>query len=145
MSELTRIGFMIGLLLWLGCGNAEPPKHLVLITLDTLRADRLGAYGYARDTAPHFDALASRGVRFDEAITQAVLTPPSHASILTGLNPPNHGLHRLTGQALSPQNLTLAEILRGAEFTTAAFVGARPLRAAQGLAQGFQTYNQPNV
>lgn len=134
----------VALLLLLGCGRADPPRHLVLVTLDTLRADRLGAYGYGRETSPNFDALALRGVRFDEAITQAVLTPPSHASILTGLNPPAHGLHRLSGEVLAPENRTLAEILAAAGFTTAAFVSARPLRAAQGLAQGFQIYSQPD-
>jgi arylsulfatase A-like enzyme len=84
------------------------PQHLILVTLDTLRADRIGAYGYARETSPTLDALAARGVRFDDAFAQAISTPPSHASILTGLNPTTHGLRDLHGQRLSDANETLA-------------------------------------
>ena len=121
--------------------ESPPPRHLVLITLDTLRADHVGAYGYPRPTTPNLDALARRGVRFDEAIAQAITTPPSHASILTGLTPPQHGLRRLSGQSLAPGNLTLAEALRDHGFHTAAFVSAAPLRRGQGLHQGFDVYD----
>lgn len=123
------------------CGPSDgAPRHLVLITLDTLRADRLGTYGYERPTSPHLDALAREGARFDDAIAQATLTPPSHASILTGLNPPAHGLRELYAQALPARNRTLAEILADAGFETAAFVSALPLEPARGLDQGFATY-----
>jgi len=118
----------------------EPPRHLVLITLDTLRSDRLGSYGYRADTSPNLDALAERGVRFDDAVAQSIATPPSHASILTGLTPPSHGLRRLTRQRLSRENDTLAEILKDAGFITAAFVSGLPLRQATGLDQGFDFY-----
>lgn len=123
-----------------GCDRA--PRHLVVISLDTLRADRLSAYGYDRPTSPALAKLASRGVRFDDAIAQAVSTPPSHASIFTGKNPPRHGLRRLSGQALAPEQLTLAEILKANGFATAAFVGAVPLLASRGLDQGFDLYDQ---
>lgn len=124
------------------CGeSAPPPRHLILVTLDTLRADRLGTYGYARELTPHLDALAARGIRFDDAISQAISTPPSHASIFTGLNPPQHGLRKLSGQRLADENVTLAERLREAGFQTAAFVGGLPLRRALGLDQGFEVYD----
>jgi arylsulfatase A-like enzyme len=125
----------------LGCSRPENgPPSLILITLDTLRADRLGSYGYAGATTPFFDAVAARGVRFEDAIAQATTTSPSHASILTGLNPPRHGLRRLHGQQLAESNLTLAEILRDAGYSTAAFVSAPPLRKEVGLNQGFDWY-----
>jgi arylsulfatase A-like enzyme len=125
----------------IACAPEHPsPLHVVLITLDTLRADRLGSYGYERATSPNLDALAKRGVRFSDAVAQAVSTPPSHASILTGLIPPAHGLRKLWGQALAQQNLTLAEILRERGFVSAAFVSGRPLQRESGLDQGFTIY-----
>lgn len=123
-----------------GCERA--PKHLVLVTLDTARADRLSAYGHRVPTSPALAALAQRGVRFDDAIAQAIVTPPSHASILTGKNPPRHGLRALSSEALAPSESTLAEMLRGAGFHTAAFVGGIPLLANRGLDQGFDVYDQ---
>jgi arylsulfatase A-like enzyme len=123
-----------------GCERA--PKHLVLVTLDTARADRLSAYGHRVPTSPALAALAQRGVRFDDAIAQAIVTPPSHASILTGKNPPRHGLRDLSSEALAPRELTLAELLRAKGFATAAFVGAIPLLANRGLDQGFDVYDE---
>ena len=140
----------MGAFLWLalvpslvlvGCSQeAKSPPNLVLITLDTLRADRLGAYGYGGDTSPVLDSLAREGVRFEDAIAQATTTPASHASILTGLNPPRHGLRKLYGQQLAETNETLAEILRARGYATAAFVSALPLRHSVGLDQGFDVY-----
>ena len=127
----------------LACSDPVAP-NLVLITLDTLRADRLGSYGYDRDTTPTLDAIAARGVRFEDAITQATTTTPSHASILTGLNPARHGLRRLY-QRLASSNHTLAEILKGEGYSTAAFVSAVPLRRKVGLDQGFDHYSDHNV
>ena len=125
----------------LACSEeVRPPPNLVLITLDTLRADRLGAYGYERDTSPVLDSLARAGVRFEDAIAQATTTPASHASILTGLNPPRHGLRKLYGQQLAEANETLAEILQARSYGTAAFVSALPLRHSVGLDQGFDVY-----
>jgi arylsulfatase A-like enzyme len=117
-----------------------PPQHVVLITIDTTRADRLSAYGYDRETAPNLAALARRGVTFEAAVSQSVSTPPSHASILTGINPPRHGLRKLTGGALPSDAVTLAEILSDRGFDTAAFVSGVPLRREMGLAQGFRLY-----
>jgi arylsulfatase len=125
-----------------GAGCERPPRHLVLVTLDTLRADRLSAYGHDRETSPALAALAERGVRFDDAIAQSISTPPSHASILTGKNPPRHGLRKLAGEALAPEQTTLAEVLSAEGFTTAAFVGAIPLLGNRGLDQGFALYEE---
>ncbi len=113
---MLRQAIALASLLLAACGDGastrrgvEPFEHLVLITIDTLRADRLGAYGHAAARTPHLDALASRGARFEDAIAQAVVTPPSHASIFTGLTPPTHGLSQLTGQRLAEEHETLAE------------------------------------
>jgi arylsulfatase A-like enzyme len=125
-----------------GIGCERPPQHLVLVTLDTLRADRLSAYGHDRQTSPALAALAERGVRFDDAIAQSIATPPSHASILTGKNPPRHGLRRLSGQALAPEQTTVAEVLSARGFTSAAFVSAIPLAHSRGLDQGFALYDE---
>jgi arylsulfatase A-like enzyme len=141
-SRICR-ALLAGLAAWLAaCSDfpSEPPRHLVLITLDTLRSDRLGSYGYSADTSPNLDALAERGIRFDDAVAQSIATPPSHASILTGLTPPSHGLRRLVKHELDRGNDTLAEILKDAGFSTAAFVSGLPLRQATGLDQGFDFY-----
>ncbi|MEE2674745.1 MAG: sulfatase [Myxococcota bacterium] len=140
MRALLSFG-LLALIAHLACSEqAGLRPNLVLITLDTLRADRLGAYGYERDTSPVLDSIASRGLRFDDAIAQATTTPPSHASILTGLNPARHGLRKLYGQRLPDANQTLAEILRAEGYATAAFVSAVPLRHTVGLDQGFEVY-----
>jgi arylsulfatase A-like enzyme len=144
---VTRAGRRIAALLWASSGFAllpgceRPPQHLVVVSLDTLQADRLSAYGHDRPTSPALAELANRGVLFEDAIAQAVSTPPSHASIFTGKNPPRHGLRKLYGQELAPEQLTLAEILKRHGFTTAAFVGAVPLLADRGLDQGFDHYD----
>jgi arylsulfatase A-like enzyme len=129
------------LALLLACtGEVHPPQHLVLITIDTLRRDRVSTYGYHRKTTPNLDRLAERGVRADDAIAQSTMTPPSHASMLTGLRPPSHGLRRIFGQRLRADNVTLAEILSQAGFHTAAFVSGLTLRRSVGLDQGFDVY-----
>ena len=99
----------------LSCGpSAQPPRYnVLLITLDTMRADHLGCYGYTKPTSPRLDALAAESVVFDRAIVQAAVTPVSHASILTGLEPYNHGLrvlHGLVANRLEEDQITLAEV-----------------------------------
>jgi len=111
----------------------------VLITVDTLRADRVGAYGWGRARTPAMDALAARGVRFTRAFAPAPITLPSHASLLTGLYPPGHG-SRHNGVAVRGDVPTLAERLRAAGWATGAFVAAFPLDRRFGLARGFQEY-----
>ncbi len=93
---------------------------VILVTIDTLRADHLGAYGYPRPTSPFLDELARRGVVFDRAVSACSHTAPSHASIMTSLQPLQHGLLK-NGQALDPSLYTLAEMFRDAGYDTAAF------------------------
>lgn len=139
----VAIALLLGSALTACEGSEAPPtpRHLVVVTIDTLRQDRVGAYGHDRAQTPNLDALASRGIRFDDAIAQAVITPPSHATLFTGLDPATHGLRFLYGQRLAPRHRTLAEVLRGVGFETAAFVSAVPLRHEMGLDQGFDHYD----
>lgn len=117
------------------------PGAIVLVTIDTLRADRLGAYGSTRGLTPHLDALAADGVRFDAAIAQVPLTRPSHATILTGRHPAAHGVRTNDGFRLPPGVPTLAEALGRAGRATGAFIGGAPLDASSGLARGFDRYD----
>jgi arylsulfatase A-like enzyme len=113
----------------------------VLITLDTTRADRLGSYGYQKAQTPVLDRLAREGIRFADAVSPAPLTLAAHASILTGLDPQNHGARHNGQYRLDPSQLTLAEVLREKGYDTAAFVAAFVLDARYGLAQGFDVYD----
>jgi arylsulfatase A-like enzyme/cytochrome c-type biogenesis protein CcmH/NrfG len=113
---------------------------LVLITIDTLRADRVGAYGYSRARTPTIDALARRGVRFEHAYATAPITLPSHASLMTGRYPPGHGA-RHNGIHVDSGVPTLAKTLSAAGFATGAFVTAFPLDKRFGLNTGFDVYS----
>jgi choline-sulfatase len=119
---------------------APATRNLLLITIDTLRADRVGAYGYRSARTPAIDALAARGARFDSAFSSAPITLTSHATIMTGRYPPGHGA-RHNGMRLDPAVPTIADALRQAGFATAAFVAAFPLDRRFGLTKGFQTYS----
>ncbi|HET9481784.1 MAG TPA: sulfatase-like hydrolase/transferase, partial [Candidatus Polarisedimenticolia bacterium] len=114
---------------------------VLLITVDTLRADRLGVYGYREIRTPAIDALADEGVLFENAVTPAVMTLPSHASILTGTYPPTHGIRDNGDYRLGPNALTLAEVLRARGFRTGAVVGSFVIDSMFGLEQGFELYN----
>jgi len=122
------------------CAPASPRPSLLLLTLDTTRVDALGSYGAPEAATPHLDRLAAESRRFTQAITTAPYTGPSHASMLTGLIPPRHGLRDFLGQALPDSADTLAEILSAHGYATAAFVSAYVLDPRYGLAQGFDTY-----
>src|SRR5438270_8918567 len=87
------------------------PLNVVVITIDTLRPDHLHCYGYGRIETPTLDRIAQSGVLFENAVTQTPLTPPSHASIFTGLNPPTHKVRNTGGFILAPSTPTLARIL----------------------------------
>jgi arylsulfatase A-like enzyme len=129
------------LALFSGC--ASPPRASVIwIVVDTLRADHLAQYGYPRSTLPSLDRLAGeRGVLFEAAYTPQPETTPAFASLLTGLSPSRHGVHALY-QKLHGDNLSLAEILAGEGFQTAAFVSSFVMiRDFSGLDQGFQVYD----
>src|SRR5262249_10266545 len=114
---------------------------LVLITLDTTRADHLGAWGWPYAHTPNLDALAARGTRFVRCDTAAPITLVSHATLLSGLFPPRHGV-RDNGTFVLPERIeTVAERLRARGYDTAAVVSAVVLARRQGLAQGFRIYD----
>jgi arylsulfatase A-like enzyme len=115
--------------------------NLLLVTLDTTRADHIGAYGAVGAKTPRLDALAARGLRFSQALTTVPLTTPAHASLLTGNYPPTHGVRNNGEQPLSQEQNTLAELLRERGYRTSAFVSAFVLDRRFGLDQGFQTYD----
>lgn len=115
--------------------------NLLLITIDTLRADHLPAYGYTKIHTPNLDRLASESLVFEDVIAQVPMTLPSHTSILTGLLPPVHGVRDNAGFILDPKVNTLPEILKSKNYKTAAFISAFVLDSQFGLAQGFDLYS----
>ena len=120
--------------------GASPALNLVVITLDTTRADHLGAYGAKDVETPALDRLAQDGVLFEQAMTTAPLTLPAHASILTGRFPPEHGVRDNGGFFLGPEQTTLAEMLAPLGVRTGGFVAAYVLDGKWGIGQGFETY-----
>lgn len=132
------------LLLVLGCAaepekQEAPPLSIVLITLDTTRADAVGPEA-AAGTTPHLTALAERGLRFTHAYTTAPMTLPAHASMMTGLLPADHGVHE-NARRLGDGHALAAEHLQRAGYNTAAFVSGYPLAQQFGLARGFEHYD----
>jgi arylsulfatase A-like enzyme/Flp pilus assembly protein TadD len=115
--------------------------NVLLVTIDTLRQDRVGAYGNSSGLTPTLDRLAAAGVRFSRAFTPAPLTLPAHASILTGLSPVHHGIHNNTRFRLDAAVPTLATLLKAAGYRTGAFVGAFVLDGRFGLNRGFDVYD----
>jgi arylsulfatase A-like enzyme/Tfp pilus assembly protein PilF len=115
--------------------------NLLLVTVDTLRADRVGAFGGDRGLTPRIDALAARGLRFTTAYTPAPLTLPAHTSLLTATSPPVHGVRNNSLFRLGDTLPTLATVLKSAGYRTGAFVGAFVLDARFGLARGFDLYD----
>src|SRR5437867_7461477 len=135
---------VIGILLPLGVarpfGTEEQRANIILITIDTLRADYLVCYGERHVETPTLDALAASGTLFERAYCQVPMTPPSHASILTGTYPPTHGVRDFTSTGLRPGFPTLAGTLKKHGYTTSAFVSAYVLDSVWGLNQGFDQY-----
>ncbi|MFN0198135.1 MAG: sulfatase-like hydrolase/transferase [Planctomycetaceae bacterium] len=138
---IFAIGLLAVAVLGLSVRLSSPTVNVLMITLDTTRADRIGCYGDASALTPTLDALASRGVLFEQALTPAPLTLPSHASMMTGLHPPEHGLTTNGRGRLNDELPTLAEALRDAGYETGAFVGSFVLHSKFGLTQGFDQYN----
>lgn len=122
-------------------GAVDGPLNVLLVTIDTLRADHLGCYGNADAHTPVLDALASRGMRFETAIAHAPITGPSHASILTGLTPLRHGVRNNSDYVLPKTVPTLPETLAHAGYRTAAFVSGFPLEKRFGYNRGFEVYD----
>src|SRR5262245_62025265 len=130
------------------CRSGPPaagPSHagadVVLVTIDTLRADAVGFAGNRRVETPTLDRLAAAGRVFDDAHAHNVVTLPSHANILTGLYPYQHGVRENSGFTLPKSVPTLATYLKRAGYATGAFVGAYPLDRAFGLAHDFDVYD----
>jgi arylsulfatase A-like enzyme/predicted Zn-dependent protease len=114
--------------------------NVILITVDTLRADRLGCYGFSRIDTPTIDLFAARGVKFENCFAQTPLTLPSHTSLLTGTLPLFHGVRDNGGFVVPPDLKTLAEVFKDNGYATAAFVAAYVLDSKWGLNQGFDYY-----
>ncbi|MEP7116717.1 MAG: sulfatase-like hydrolase/transferase [Acidobacteriota bacterium] len=144
----TQGAIAVAVALLAGCGARPAPaptsvvtaRHLVLVTIDTLRADRLGAYGASLPT-PNFDRLAREGVRALDASTHVPITRPAHTSLLTGLYPAEHGIRDNISLPLAANVPTLAEVLAARGFTTAAFVSSFVLGKQSGLDRGFSYYD----
>ena len=123
--------------LWPG---SRTPLNVLLISIDTLRADHLGCYGYAAAQTPAIDGLAARGLRFTHASTTTPLTLPAHTSLMTGTLPAWHGVRDNGGFYVSDEQTTLAEVLRARGYRTGGFVGAFVLDSRWGINQGFDRY-----
>jgi choline-sulfatase len=145
---MRRVCVVFFVLAACGCRQPAPgPAPVVkahpdvlLVTIDTLRADHVGSYGDAAAVTPNLDALARRGVRFETALSHVPLTGPSHTSILTGRTPPAHGFRNNGGYVLAPTLRTAAEDFKQAGYHTAAFVSGFPLDRRFGFDRGFEIY-----
>jgi len=146
---MRRLSLLLATIAILACHRepSSPPTALhgkpdvILVTIDTLRADAVGYSGNTRVKTPFLDRLASQGVVFTNAHAHNVVTLPSHVNILTGLYPYQHGVHDNAGFKLDVKNETLGTMLHRAGYTTGAFIGAYPLDARYGLNAGFDVYD----
>jgi arylsulfatase A-like enzyme/Flp pilus assembly protein TadD len=122
--------------------NAAPATtpNVIVITIDTLRADHVGCYGYKQIRTPNIDALAADSVRFERAYTPVPVTLPSHSTIFTGTYPTVSGIHDFSGNKLGANSITLATVLHGQGYATGAVVAAAVLDSRFGLNQGFDYY-----
>jgi len=116
-------------------------RNVVLISIDTCRADHLSCYGYKQKTTPNIDAIAAEGILFENVVSPCPMTLPSHSSMLTGTIPVYHGIHDNLGYRLTESNITLAEILKDEGFTTGAAISALVLDSQFGIDQGFEVYD----
>lgn len=145
LLSLLLVAVMVGLG---GCSHSpaatpppEAPPNIIFISIDTLRADHLGCYGYERDTSPGIDALAKESVRFDHAFSQSSWTLPSHMSMMTSQYPHVHGVE--TGRKPLPDSaVTLAEVLSSSGYYTAAFVSWVYVDSRYGFSQGFDAFKE---
>jgi arylsulfatase A-like enzyme len=144
----TRVARLLPLALAIGCGGdadggRAPRPNLLLVTIDTLRADALGAYGQPLPTSPHLDRLAAEGVLFEQCASASPSTLPSHATLLTARLPFAHGVRANAGYRLPGAEETLAEALRAAGYRTGAEVAAPVLGRGTGIEQGFDAFRDP--
>ena len=155
LPALTLALLSAGTLLACSARSGQPgPPNVVLVTIDTLRADHLGCYGYPRPTSPRIDAYARGATLYRNAVSTAPWTVPSHASLFTGRYPFEHGAHTFRVERpvsnnvnpLAPEHVTLAEVLKAAGYTTAAFVANNVfLKKTYQLDQGFDTWEVHRV
>lgn len=131
----------VGLLRW--SGAPRDALNVLLISLDTLRADHLGCYGHARVRTPNIDTLARQGVQFMQCASSAPMTLPAHSTMMTGTYPFVHGARVNAQFVLAAENVTLAELLKEHGLATGAEVAAMVLNREYGLSQGFDTYVDP--
>lgn len=122
-------------------GTSDSKWNLLLITIDTLRADRLGCYGHRDPLTPNIDRLSGQGALFSRAFAHTSTTLPSHANILLGATPPYHGVHDNLNFFIQDRFLILTEHLKKHGYSTGAFIGAYPLDSRFGLNQGFDLYD----
>lgn len=140
-SRLFSFVWIAGLALApLSWAAVKPQPNVVFITIDTLRADHLGCYGYKQIRTPNIDALAADSVRFERAYTPVPVTLPAHTAIFTGTYPTLSGMHDFSGNKLSPNQPTLASVLKQKGYVTGAVVGSAVLDSRFGLNQGFDFY-----
>lgn len=146
---VAAVACVIGLA---GCGemDAPVPSSILLVTLDTTRADHLGCYGYFRETTPVIDALAREAILFENVVSPMSTTLPAHVSLFTGTRTLRHGIQANAGIDGSPfvsrpGARSLAEMLAAAGYRTAAFVSASTLKDHTGIQQGFETFDQPEA
>jgi choline-sulfatase len=137
-----RLALLAGALAGGGACDSATRPDVVLVTIDTLRADRLGAYGDREARTPHVDRLAREGLLFENAVCPMPMTRPSHFSIMTSRYPREHGVVN-NAIALPAEAVTLPEVLHDAGYRTGAFVGVRLMGAASGAAQGFDAFVAP--
>jgi len=149
-TRRSRLALATSVLLTVALAGCEGPTgpastNLLIVTVDTLRADRLGSYGYEPIETPSTDRLAAEGVRFARVVTPSPTTLPAHSSLFTGATPPRHGIRDNAGGRLRQSVVTLAERFREAGFATAGFVAAFVLDPRSGISQGFETFTAPGV
>jgi arylsulfatase A-like enzyme len=140
-SRAAALLLGVGALAGLGAGCGRPRPDVLIVTLDTVRADRFGITGDAQAHTPNLDDLGRHGFLFAEHLTPAPITLPAHASIFTGLYPPAHGARDNGLFALLPDQLTIAELFEEAGYRTSAFIGSFPVSAKFGLNQGFAVFD----
>jgi len=140
----SRAG-IAALMLAAACGSSGSPppaagRHVIVVSIDTLRADHLGCYGYGRPTSPQLDALARESYLFERAYSHSNSTAPSHMTLMTGVLPPVHGVRHREPRGPSPRLPLLAELLAGRGYATTAWADGGYVTAAFGFARGFQRF-----
>lgn len=150
MAQKNRLSLILSVLLiavgliWFIAGqfeHKEKVKNVIIISMDTCRADHLSCYGFHKKTTPNIDKFAEDAVLFTQAVTPVPITLPAHCTMLTGTIPPYHGVHHNPDYRLHESNVTLAEIAKQNGFNTAAIVSSFVLDSQFGLNQGFDYYN----